>query len=207
MLMGGEPRKQWYLDPEKPFIVVGTQDMLLSRALNRGYGMGYNMWPVEYGLVNNDCLWVLDEIQLMANGLPTSTQLHGLRSKLKTFGPAQSMWMSAIAHPAWLATIDHPRPSAWQVMKLGSEDLMDARLGKRRNAHKVLMEALGNIKNSKAMAAFVVEQARARDTDASHSQHRRTSTEDIQGSGETPVTTCCLTRGSFCCIHASARTI
>ena len=33
-LMGGEPRKQWYLEPEKPFIVVGTQDMLLSRALN-----------------------------------------------------------------------------------------------------------------------------------------------------------------------------
>ena len=37
-LMGGEPRTQWYLHPEKPFIVVGTQDMLLSRALNRGYG-------------------------------------------------------------------------------------------------------------------------------------------------------------------------
>lgn len=27
-LMGGEPRSQWYLHPEKPFIVVGTQDML-----------------------------------------------------------------------------------------------------------------------------------------------------------------------------------
>ena len=72
-LMGGEPRTSWYLYPEKPFVVVGTQDMLLSRALNRGYGMGYNMWPVEYGLLNNDCLWVMDEIQLMENGLPTST--------------------------------------------------------------------------------------------------------------------------------------
>ena len=156
-LMGGEPRKQWYLDPEKPFIVVGTQDMLLSRALNRGYGMGYNMWPVEYGLLNNDCHWVVDEIQLMANGLPTSTQLHGLRGKLKTFGPAQSVWMSATAYPDWLGTIDHPRPSAFQVMGLGSEDLMDTRLGKRRNAHKVLTEALGDLKNSKAMAAFVVD--------------------------------------------------
>ena len=37
-LMGGEPRDQWYLEPEKPLIIVGTQDMLLSRALNRGYG-------------------------------------------------------------------------------------------------------------------------------------------------------------------------
>ena len=98
-LMGGEPRKQWYLEPEKPSIIVGTQDMLLSRALNRGYGSSPFMWPVEYGLLNNDCLWVMDEVQLMANGLPTSTQLAGLRPKLKTFGPAQSLWMSATAKP------------------------------------------------------------------------------------------------------------
>ena len=106
-LMGGEPRRQWYLKPEKPFVVVGTQDMLLSRALNRGYGMGYNMWPVEYGLLNNDCHWVMDEVQLMANGLPTSTQLAGLRGKLGTFGPARSTWMSATARPR-LALHDRP---------------------------------------------------------------------------------------------------
>ena len=82
-LMGGEPRDQWYLEPEKTLIIVGTQDMLLSRALNRGYGNSPFMWPVEYGLLNNDCLWVMDEVQLMANGLPTSTQLAGLRRKLR----------------------------------------------------------------------------------------------------------------------------
>ena len=135
-LMGGEPPKQWYLEPEKPFIVVGTQDMLLSRALNRGYGMSYNMWPVEYGLLNNDCLWVMDEVQLMANGMPTSTQLAGLRGKLKTFGPAQSVWMSATACPGWLSTIDHS--NVGQVAKLGRDDLADPRLRKRRDALKLV---------------------------------------------------------------------
>ena len=57
------------------------------------------MWPVEYGLLNNDSLWVMDEVQLMANGLPTSTQLAGLRQKLQTFGPAGSLWMSATVQP------------------------------------------------------------------------------------------------------------
>ena len=137
-LMGGEPRTQWYLHPEKPFIVVGTQDMLLSRALNRGYGMGYNMWPVEYGLLNNDCLWVMDEVQLMANGLPTSTQLAGLRGKLETYGPAQSMWMSATARRDWLYTIDHPQPPAAKVVELGYDDLADPQLSKRHNALKVV---------------------------------------------------------------------
>jgi CRISPR-associated endonuclease/helicase Cas3 len=35
VLMGGVQTKKWYLHPEKPAILIGTQDMLLSRALNR----------------------------------------------------------------------------------------------------------------------------------------------------------------------------
>ena len=139
-LMGGEPRTQWYLYPEQPFIIVGTQDMLLSRALNRGYGVGPSMWPVEYGLLNNDCLWVMDEVQLMANGLPTSTQLAGLRRKLETFGPAQSMWMSATVQTDWLGTIDHPAPLDLQVLELDRDDMANPILGKRHNARKMVSE-------------------------------------------------------------------
>ena len=139
-LMGGEPAAQWYLYPEKPFIIVGTQDMLLSRALNRGYGSSPFMWPVEYGLLNNDCLWVMDEVQLMANGLPTSTQLAGLRNKLGTYGPAHSVWMSATIHPQWLATVDHPEPSSPQVMELGWDDMASPGLRKRHNARKMVSE-------------------------------------------------------------------
>ena len=156
-LMGGEPRTQWYLHPEKPFIVVGTQDMLLSRALNRGYGTGYNMWPVEYGLLNNDCLWVMDEVQLMANGLPTSTQLAGLRGKLETYGPGRSIWMSATARSDWLDTVDHRAPPAARVMELGSADLADPRLGKRHHARKVVARSTVDFKMRKETAELIAE--------------------------------------------------
>lgn len=139
-LMGGEPPTQWYLYPEKPFIIVGTQDMLLSRALNRGYGNSPFMWPVEYGLLNNDCLWVMDEVQLMANGLPTSTQLAALRNKLETYGPAHSLWMSATVQPQWLATVDHLEPSSSQVMELEQDDMTSSGLRKRHNARKMVSE-------------------------------------------------------------------
>ena len=139
-LMGGEPPTRWYLYPEKPFIIVGTQDMLLSRALNRGYGSSPFMWPVEYGLLNNDCLWVLDEVQIMANGLPTSTQLAGLRHKLEIYGPAHSMWMSATVQPEWLATVDHPGPSESQVLELDQDDMASPVLRKRHHARKVVSE-------------------------------------------------------------------
>jgi len=34
--MGGEDTGEWFLYPERAAIIIGTQDMLLSRALNRG---------------------------------------------------------------------------------------------------------------------------------------------------------------------------
>ena len=158
-LMGGEPREKWYLYPEKPFIILGTQDMLLSRALNRGYGNSPFMWPVEYGLLNNDCFWVMDEVQLMANGLPTSTQLAGLRHKLETYGPAHSMWMSATVRPEWLATIDYPVPSDFQVLELSPDDIASPCLGKRHHARKVVSEVAGISGNgySGKMAKFIDE--------------------------------------------------
>lgn len=83
VLMGGEgadpDQEQWDLWPEKPAIIIGTQDMLLSRALNRGYGMSRYRWPMHFGLLNNDCLWVFDEVQLMGPGLATGRQLEAFR--------------------------------------------------------------------------------------------------------------------------------
>src|SRR3989339_2157002 len=37
VLMGGVDGEKWHLYPDRPAILIGTQDMLLSRALNRGY--------------------------------------------------------------------------------------------------------------------------------------------------------------------------
>jgi CRISPR-associated endonuclease/helicase Cas3 len=79
ILMGGEDAGEWDIHPEREAILIGTQDMLLSRALNRGYGMSRYRWPMHFGLLNNDCLWVMDETQLMGPGLSTACQLEAFR--------------------------------------------------------------------------------------------------------------------------------
>ncbi|GIX00464.1 MAG: hypothetical protein KatS3mg111_3796 [Pirellulaceae bacterium] len=81
ILMGGEDTDRWWLQPERPAVLVGTQDMLLSRALNRGYASARARWPMEYALLNQDCLWVMDEVQLMDVGLATSAQLQAFRDQ------------------------------------------------------------------------------------------------------------------------------
>lgn len=88
ILMGGEEndaaRREWDIYPEKPAILVGTQDMLLSRALNRGYGMARARWPMHFALLNNDALWVMDEAQLMDVGLATSGHSRPFAIKTKS---------------------------------------------------------------------------------------------------------------------------
>lgn len=91
VLMGGDVDNDWESEPEVEYIIIGTQDMLLSRALNRGYAMSRFKWPVHFGLLNNDCLWVFDEVQLMANGLATSTQLAALDEQFKIIIQQHSM--------------------------------------------------------------------------------------------------------------------
>jgi CRISPR-associated endonuclease/helicase Cas3 len=121
VLMGGEEAGEWDIYPEENAILIGTQDMLLSRALNRGYGMSRYRWPMHFGLLNNDCLWVMDETQLMGVGVETSAQLDGFRKGGKVPTPAScpTWWMSATLDDCRLATVDHPAPSGgWARVEL-----------------------------------------------------------------------------------------
>jgi CRISPR-associated endonuclease/helicase Cas3 len=60
-LLGGAVDDEWEAYPDRNTILVGTQDQLLSRALMRGYAMSRYRWPVHFGLLHNDCTWVMDE--------------------------------------------------------------------------------------------------------------------------------------------------
>lgn len=136
-LMGGEESEEWESHPEREAVLVGTQDMLLSRALNRGYAMKPQFWPIPFGLVNVDALWILDEVQLMGVGRTTSVQLHEFRRSPQHLR-RESLWMSAtiglggpasdgseqrITQPApgWMRTPEHGRPPI-TVLGLGNAD-------------------------------------------------------------------------------------
>lgn len=152
LLMGGEERTDWALWPERDAVLIGTQDMLLSRALNRGYAARRTRWPVEFGLLNSDCLWVFDEVQLIGPGLATGLQLEAFRQPeidgkgyFGTERPCVSWYMSATASRRMLASREwrngdgDRRPDDF-VFELSSEERADAsgNLGRRRLATKQL---------------------------------------------------------------------
>jgi CRISPR-associated endonuclease/helicase Cas3 len=125
--MGGEDEREWFLHPERPAVIIGTQDMLLSRALNRGYATSRARWPMEFGLLSQDALWVMDEVQLMDVGLATSAQLQAFRDEdqSKHLRPCNTWWMSATLRPGWLRTVDTaPRYEDWvaSTLELPAQD-------------------------------------------------------------------------------------
>lgn len=103
VLMGGADAADWHLSPAEPAILVGTQDMLLSRAMNRGYGAARGRWPIDFGLLSQDTLWILDEIQLMGVGFSTALQLAAFRDASPALRASWTWAMSATLQADWFA--------------------------------------------------------------------------------------------------------
>lgn len=141
VLMGGEDDlDSWVERPEEDMIVIGTQDMLLSRALMRGYGMSRYRWPIHFSLLHNDSLWVYDEVQLMGAGLATSAQLEAFRRSGSLAKASRSLWVSATLRPEWLDTVDL-RPHANSLKRRTIDHADREQANERLNAFKSLQSA------------------------------------------------------------------
>ena len=164
VLMGGEDqspsKRDWDLYPEKPCILIGTQDMLLSRALNRGYGMSRYRWPMHFALLNNDCLWVMDEVQLMGAGLETSSQLQGLRKSIGLTHTCSTWWMSATVAPERLKTLDFRSGFLnLPIFQLTSDDSSHPQAQERMRASKSVV--FSGLQLSETKAADITDYASA----------------------------------------------
>ena len=135
-IIGGEADDDWDVYPEKNVIIIGTQDMLLSRALNRGYGMSRFRWPVQFGFLNNDSLWVFDEIQLMGSAIKTSVQLDAFRTIFGVSKRAKTIWMSATTNKEWLVTVDSPSVTEKTTLGLSEVDLDNKHISSLIKANK-----------------------------------------------------------------------
>ncbi len=148
VLMGGADSRGWLETPERPAIIVGTQDMLLSRALMRGYASSRALWPMEFATLHQDTQWVFDEVQLMGAGRATSAQLEAFRcyefkravDKSEKIGrPCRSLWISATLKPEWLKTVDHNTPT--RILRVDPKVDADSKLYTLARAPKHLHRA------------------------------------------------------------------
>ena len=147
--------RDWRLAPDRDAVFVGTIDMLLSRALNRGYADRRWHWPMSFGGFNNGTHWVFDEIQLMDVATPNTRQLQSFRDTFGTALPTASTWMSATVDDRLLCTVD--RPDVGSTVELGDHD-RNGRVRRRLDAVRTIEEIeLPDHKPERALAQELLD--------------------------------------------------
>lgn len=146
----------WLEDPSRPAIIVGTIDMIGSRLLFEGYGVGRRMRPYHAGLLGADTLVVLDEAHLCP---PFEALVRAIADdpSLKPEGAARR----AIVPPLHLLPLSATGGDGGdRPFRLEAEDwdqVTQPRVHQRFTAHKRLR--LHEVSDSKALAQALADRA------------------------------------------------
>jgi CRISPR-associated endonuclease/helicase Cas3 len=85
----------WREDMHRPAILLGEADLLVSKALNRGYGTGRTIQPIDFALVCNGAQWIVDEVRLCPQAAATLRQLAQLTGIWGTTEPFRLTFLTA----------------------------------------------------------------------------------------------------------------
>jgi len=86
---------EWCADPARPAIIVGTVDMIGSRLLFSGYGIGFKRKPLHAGFLAQDALLVHDEAHLEQPFQDLLVAIHKEQELCKECGTFRVLELSA----------------------------------------------------------------------------------------------------------------
>ncbi len=160
----GPTQGRWRVNMDQPAIVVGTVDSLISKALNRGYGIARAIYPIDFALVTNGAHWIVDEIQLCPESTATLRQLAAFADPAgsgswATAEPFGLTCMSATVSTVLLDTVDNPMPSPSEVLRIEPHERVGA-LRRRLDARRTIRRLDCEPGDYKTLAAVVRERHR-----------------------------------------------
>lgn len=87
--------RQWSEDPSRPAVICGTVDMIGSRLLFSGYGLGFKSRPLHAGFLGQDALLVHDEAHLEPAFQELLIAIEKEQRRCKEFGSFRVMELTA----------------------------------------------------------------------------------------------------------------
>src|SRR5665213_2072337 len=90
-----EDNAEWRGDPSRPAVIVGTVDMIGSRLLFSGYGIGFKAKPLHAGFLGQDVLLVHDEAHLEPAFQELLVTIREEQKRCREFGKFHVMALSA----------------------------------------------------------------------------------------------------------------
>lgn len=143
---------EWAADPARPAIIVGTVDMIGSRLLFSGYGVGRNRKPMHAGFLGQDTLLVHDEAHLEPAFQRLIETITAEQERHKKFGRLRVMPLTAT-----------PRAPDEKPFELDKEDREHAVIKRRLEAKKTIeLHCIDDEKKTgEEVAALAVKRAEA----------------------------------------------
>jgi CRISPR-associated endonuclease/helicase Cas3 len=87
--------REWSADPSRPAVISGTVDMIGSRLLFSGYGIGFKSKPLHAGFLGQDVLLVHDEAHLEPAFQQLIVEIKKEQKRCNEFGKFHVMELSA----------------------------------------------------------------------------------------------------------------
>lgn len=87
--------REWSADPSRPAIICGTVDMIGSRLLFSGYGVGWKSRPLHAGFLGQDVLLVHDEAHLEPAFQSLIESIRKEQQRCREFRPLRVMALTA----------------------------------------------------------------------------------------------------------------
>lgn len=135
--------REWSADPARPAVIVGTVDMIGSRVLFSGYGLGFKGKPLHAGFLGQDVLLVHDEAHLEPAFQKLLIGVEQEQRRSKEFRSFRVMELSATSR----GTND--------VFGLSDEDRANNEVTKRIEAKKAI--SLHELDDEKKLADRIAE--------------------------------------------------
>jgi CRISPR-associated endonuclease/helicase Cas3 len=136
--------RAWSADPSKLAVICGTVDMIGSRLLFAGYGIGFRSRPLHAGFLGQDALIVHDEAHLEPAFQHLLEKIEREQTNARDGWPLRVMALTATSR------------SAASSFGLGSDDLADPVAARRMHSTKALRlhehDSKALIDNSVALA-------------------------------------------------------
>ena len=117
--------RAWSADPSQPAVICGTVDMIGSRLLFGGYGLGFKQRPLHAGFLGQDALLVHDEAHLEPAFQDLLMSIKKEQARCGDAWPLRVMELTATS-----------RGAGEKPFSLGEDDLANATVQARINAKK-----------------------------------------------------------------------
>jgi CRISPR-associated endonuclease/helicase Cas3 len=174
--------REWSADPSRPAVICGTVDMIGSRLLFSGYGIGFKRRPLHAGFLGQDALLVHDEAHLEPAFQDLVVAIRKEQERCEDFRPLRVMELTATSRGVGtlfrLTAADRDEPEVQR--RIGAKKVI--RLHERKDEKKLADEiATLALKHKTSGRAVLVFTRKVDDVDRVVKKLPAGSTEQLTG--------------------------